>query len=194
MDNIRVIFERLKRNPKQMLIVISAAVAVALLVYFAFILKPQVIKISGIMGRLNKARADLKTAESDIAGIGSMNNAVEAFNKKIGKYEKTLPIEEGIPGLLESLSEMARKANMRIAGIVPVGTKELKAEKRVYKEIPIMINAKAGYHELGRFLTSLENSDRFIKVADIHIKSSAATPLKHDVELLVVTYVLLEGK
>jgi len=72
--------------------------------------------------------------------------------------------------------------------------KEAKAGSAVYKEIPIMVTAKAGYHEVGRFIASLENSDRFMKVVDIQIKADRALPRKHDVELLVVTYVLLEGR
>jgi type IV pilus assembly protein PilO len=194
LNNIIAIFTNLKKNPKHMIIVISAGSVFAFLIYFNFLLKPQIVSISEIRGKLDKASADLKAAKSDIARIGSMRNTVEAYNKKLDKYEKTLPTEEGIPDLLEGLSEMAKNANMRIAGIVPIEKKEAKSENRVYKEIPIMITAKAGYHGLGRFLSSLENSDRFMKVVDMQVKADPASPKKHDVELLVVTYVLLEGR
>ena len=50
------------------------------------------------------------------------------------------------------------------------------------------------YPSLRKFLSSMENSDRFMKVADIQIKSNAQSPKKHDVEILVLTYVLLRGK
>ena len=90
---------------------------------------------------------------------------------------------------------MAKSANTKIVGIMPVTGKEEKAEKnQIYKEIPILISAKSGYHELGRFLNSLENSDRFMKVGDMHIRANPATPKKHDVELLVLTYILLKGR
>ncbi|MCX5677758.1 MAG: type 4a pilus biogenesis protein PilO [Candidatus Omnitrophica bacterium] len=195
LNNIIAIFTNLKKSPKQMIIVISAGCAFALLLYFNFLLKPQVINISGIRSNLGKVSADLRAAKSDIAKINSMRSAVEAYNKKLDKYEKTLPTEEGIPDLLESLSEMAKSSNMRIAGIVPVDQqKGAGSGNRVYKEIPIMITAKAGYHGVGRFLSSLENSDRFMKVVDMQIKADPASPKKHDVELLVVTYVLLGGR
>lgn len=194
MDKITAIFANLKKNPKHMLIAISASVVFAILLYFNFLLKPQIINLSDTGSKLRKADMDLKTARSDIANIGSMKNSIEAYNKKLDRYEKTLPTEEGIPDLLEGLSEMARDANMRIAGIVPIDQREAKSESRVYKEIPIMITAKAGYHGLGRFLASLESSDRFMKVVDMQIKSDPASPKRHDVELLVVTYVLLGGK
>ncbi|MCX5680091.1 MAG: type 4a pilus biogenesis protein PilO, partial [Candidatus Omnitrophica bacterium] len=59
------------------------------------------------------------------------------------------------------------------------------------EEIPILINARSGYHELGKLLSNMENADRFMKVSDIQIKSNSQLPRKHEVEILVLTYVLL---
>lgn len=194
MNSLNSILTNLKKSPKQMAIVISSTVLFGLLVSIIFIFKPQVVNISGVRTSLGKLKVDLRNARSDISRIGVMKDEIESYDKKIDQYEKTLPTEDGIPGLLESLSEMAKSANMRIAGIVPVDHKGSGAGNRVYKEIPIMITAKAGYHELGRFLSSLENSDRFMKVADMQIKADKVSPKKHDIELLVVTYVLLETR
>jgi Tfp pilus assembly protein PilO len=200
-NKISALIANVKKDPKQMMIAVSAVV-VALLLDLNFLLKPQVVDVLGSAGKLSKVSADLKDARSDVAKIGSMKKAVEAYKEKIGKYEKTLPGERGIPDLLESLSGMAKSANMRIAGIVPValvepaapvGKSGPKGESRAYKEIPIAITAKSGYHELGRFLASLENCDRFMKVSDMRIMANEESPNKHHVDIKVVTYVLLEG-
>jgi Tfp pilus assembly protein PilO len=96
---------------------------------------------------------------------------------------------------LENLSEMAKDSNIKIVGIVPAISyfKDDKSanKSQIYREIPILITAKSGYHELGHFLNNLENADRFMKVADIDIKSNKTSPKKHDVELMVCTYILL---
>ena len=188
------IFSDLLKNQKQMMMIAAAAILFALFLYITFIFSPQIVKIFEVSGKLSKANTDLRDAKSDIAKIESMKSAIEAYKAKVGKYEKTLPTEEGIPSLLESLSDMAKDSNMNIVGIVPILLKDVKLQSRVYKEIPITISAKAGYHELGRFMSSLENSDRFIKISDIQMKFNKPTPKKHTTDLLVVTYVLLEGK
>ena len=188
------IFSDILKNQKQVIIIIAIAVLLALFLYITFIFSPQIVKIVGLSGKLAKARINLRGAESIIAKMDGMKAAIEVYKAKVGKYEKMLPTEEGIPSLLESLSEMAKSSSMSIAGIAPFTPNDSKPQGPVYKELPIMINAKAGYHELGRFMASLENSDRFIKIADMQIKFNKATPNKHDIELLVVTYVLLEGK
>ena len=106
------------------------------------------------------------------------------------------PIEElisqqEIPSLLENLSKMAKNANITIVSITPVTSNSQKeAKSQVYEEIPILITAKSGYHELGHFLSNLENGDRFMKIINISVKTNTTAPKKHDVELMVHTYVL----
>lgn len=177
-----------------MMMVISAATVVIVSAYCFFILKPQAMGIISVIGKLAKVSGDLRVATADISRIESMKKAVADYSKKVAQYERSLPTEEGIPALLEGLSDMANKANMRIVGITPIDKKENKAEVRVYREIPIAISAKSGYHELGEFLSELENNDRFMKVTDMQIKSDSTSLKKHNVELIVVTYVLLGAK
>lgn len=182
-----------KEQQKIMMLAILLSLVICAL-YISLFLRPQAAGLSRSMGQIKKIRADLKAAEANIARVGSFKKSITAYDEKVGRYEKTLPTEQGIPRLLEDLSNMARESNMKIVGIVPVAKEDDRQRARTYQEIPIMISAKSGYHELGRFLAGLENSDRFMKVADIQIKSNRGAPKKHDVELLVSTYVLLEGK
>ncbi len=194
LNDLKTRFNDIKNDPKKLIIAISAVVGIALLLYTLFVLKPQIVNIAETRGKLGKINADLKSARADIANMGTMKSAVEAYNKKMSDYDKALPSEDKIPALLESLSEMANSADMRIAGIVPVAAKEVPGAVRVYREIPINITGKAGYHEVGRFITSIENSDRFMKVTDIQIKGDKASPRMHNVDLTVVAYVMQEGK
>lgn len=183
------------KKQQQMMILIVVIALVAVVAYINLALRPQAAGIGRVFTNLGKARDDLKSAEAVIAKTAEMKKAIEAYENKVGRYEKTLPTEHGLPMLLEDLSEMAKASNMKIVGIVPVATKDASARRsQAYQEIPIGITARSGYHELGRFLSRLENCDRFMKVADITIKSNRASPKRHDVELLVLTYVLLGGK
>ncbi len=185
-------FENIKNNPRQLAAVIIAAALVMILLYFNFILKPQVSQAASLVMNMNKMRADLKRAEADIAEIPKFKNDIRTYEDKVTYYEKMLPAEREIPSLLQSLSEMAKNSNVKIIGITPT---VMEGEKgTIYQELPILISAKSGYHELGRFLSSLENSERFIKVADISIRSNSSNPKKHDVESLMVTYILLKEK
>jgi type IV pilus assembly protein PilO len=185
----------LEKNKKETLILIGLVSLIVFVVYFQFILRPQIAGTARAVMKMTRARADLASAKSAISNIEALKKDIGSYKAKIVRYEEMLPAAEEIPSLLENLSTMARKSNVKIVGITPMATKkELKAKPQIYKEIPILISAKSGYHELGKFLSNLENSDRFMKIADIEIRTNRSTPKKHDVELLVVTYILLNNK
>lgn len=187
------IISDLKNNPKQMLVVIAGVSFILIVLYLNFILIPQVGGVFGGIMRMSKAQSDLRSAQTDVARIPKIKQSIASFEEKVNTYEKMLPAQQEIPSLLENLSNMAKDSSIKIVGITPVSVKEEKLNKdQIYKEQPILISAKSGYHELGKFLNNLENSDRFMKVADIQIKSSPAAPKKHDVELLVLTYILVK--
>lgn len=185
----------IKKEDLQIIIFLSLVCLIIIVLYFNFIFAPQMVRVGGVIMKMGKAKADLKAAESNVAKIPELEKNVGFYREKIDKYEKMLPSEKDIPELLEDLSGIAKSSNVKIIGITPVIAKEDKPKKgQIYKEVPIQISASSSYHELGIFLSKLENSDRFMKVADIEIKESTVSAARHDVELMVMTYVLLNGK
>ncbi|MDP3791820.1 MAG: type 4a pilus biogenesis protein PilO [Candidatus Omnitrophota bacterium] len=178
-----------KKTQTTTLIILLSATVFILYIYYVFL--PRVTNDVVVIGKTIGMRTDLKEAKSLIAQKDILRKKVGEYNEKIELYEKKLPAQQEIPSLLEDLSKMARNANITIIGITPI-TMKLQKEKKisVYQEIPILITAKSGYHELGRFLNNLENGDRFMKIVDISIKANSAMPKRHDVELMVYTYVL----
>ncbi|MDD5174227.1 MAG: type 4a pilus biogenesis protein PilO [Candidatus Omnitrophica bacterium] len=176
-----------------LLTVLVSLIAAALYLYFVFV--PQVIRVFKLTADAGRMNSELKSARVLIKDFESLSRSLKEQSRKVESYEKKLPAEQEIPALLENLSNMAKNSNIKIVGIVPAMSyfKDEKPVKQsqIYREIPILITAKSGYHELGRFLSNLENADRFMKVADIDIKANKANPKKHDVELMVCTYTLL---
>jgi type IV pilus assembly protein PilO len=186
---------KIKKDERQTQMAVMAGLAVFVAIYLFFILRPQLVSIVCALGNSIKVAGELGSAKTDIANIPKFKKTIEAYRGKIELAEKRLPAEREIPSLLESLSDMARRCNVKIVSITPVVV-PVKAERSsrsrpVYQEIPIAITAKSGYHELGSFISKLENSDRFMMVDDIEIRANKANPRSHDVELIVMTYISL---
>lgn len=192
---IKIPFDVTKNKTQMMVFALLVVVIIAVL-FINFLLIPQVARLTDVFSKMGKMRSDLKSATDDIAKIEKFHKDIDSYKGKVERYEKMLPAEQEIPTLLENLSEMAKSSNIKILGITPaVQNMDQKAQKNgIYQEIPILISAKSGYHELGLFLSNLENSDRFMKVVDIEIKANKTSPKKHDIELIVLTYILLKGK
>lgn len=180
-----------KDKNTQTLILMALLCGILFISYLYFVLIPQVSSDINIIKKTFNIRKELKEATSLVSKKVSLSKKLEDYAQKVELYEKKLPAQQEIPSLLENLSKMARNANITIIGITPVTLKAVKEKKAsIYEEIPILITARSGYHELGRFLSNLENGDRFMKVVDINIKANSTAPKKHDVELMVYTYVL----
>jgi type IV pilus assembly protein PilO len=186
--------EDMRSNQKQLMLLFALVALTAAILYVNFILIPQVSGVAGSLMKMSGAQARLNGAQADAARIQALRDSMASVSEKVELYEKMLPAEKEIPSLLENLSAMAKSSGVKIVGITPVSLQEeSRVKKQVYKEIPIQISAKSGFHELGAFLSNLEGADRFMKVSDIQIKSNSSSPKKHDVELMVLTYVLAKG-
>ena len=182
------------KNKKQVIVIGVAIGAVVLYLYTNFLLLPQISATVKVYDGAKKIDAEVKVSQRAVSEVDGLKKQVSRYQDKIESYEKMLPVEQEIPKLLEDLSNMAKESNVKIVGITPLQAKEPQTGEEIYQEIPILINAKSGYHELGKFLSDLENAGRFMKVVDINIKENSATPKRHDVELLVLTYKLLESR
>lgn len=195
--DIKGVIEDFIKNKTQLMLAIALVSIIALFLFINFLLLPQVMKVADIFGKIGKTNSELKMSVGEIAAIPGLKKKIDMFKGKVDSYEKMLPIEREIPSLLENLSSMAKRSRVKIVGIMPIADQASKQDTvkkdRIYQEIPILISAKSGYHELGMFLSDLESSDRFMKVVDISIKASKNTPSKHDIEMIVCTYILLKG-
>ena len=180
-----------RKDPRQAAVLMLVLTAAAAAAYIFLVLSPQASRISRTFSDIKKKDLDIKKAEALIGRTAMMRKMIEDYDNKVASYEKILPAEHGLSGLLEDLSSMAKESNMRIVGIVPVpGSQGGAGKGKVYDEIPIAVSATCGYHELGWFLERLDDYERLIKVADIQIASGRSGPGRNDVELLLLTYVL----
>ncbi len=167
-------------------------ISILIIVFYLFLfLRPKIREISLLLPQVSELKAKIAGLEDDWANIEAFEKKVLRLNKKIDYYEKKLPNEKEIPAILEYLSDAARKMNVRITEIQPLEQdKDAASLASLYYKVPILLKAECGYHQLGRFLNELENTDRFIKISDLKI---VANPLRadiHDVQLIVVTYVM----
>ena len=188
----------IKKPQTQVLLLIALISLIIAILYIYFVFIPQFTGVFAMSDNIGKMKLEMKSARVVIADMDKLKNNLKKNNEKVESYEKNLPAEQEIPTLLEDLSNMAKDSKIKIVGIMPVMS-ALNDDKsgnkgRIYREIPILITAKSGYPQLVRFLNSLENAGRFMKVADIGIKADKANHKEHDVELMVCTYILLPQK
>ena len=183
------------KDKKQTLLLAALVFLFILTAYFYVFLRPSVGRLMVLIRETSNLSMELKSARTDIDNRPQMEKSKTILQSKIDYYEKKLPSQKEIPKLLEHLSEIANQAGVKIVGIKPVDVAgEKRIEEDIYQETPINIDAKCGYHQLGRFIQELESADRFMKIDDIRIKADPSDMTRHNVKLIVITYTLTREK
>lgn len=184
----------LAKMKKEKLILIALVCLAILAVYFQLLLRPLAMNLVNIMPKTSALRQDLLNAKSKIAKMDTTEKESRKLRLEMEKYSKIFPEKEEVPKLLEELSHMAIASNMKIIGIKPLSKGEATPAGKgfSYREIPIEIEARSGYHELGQFLQRLECGERFIMVKDLSVQSDNRSPKRHNVQLITSTYVLVK--
>lgn len=185
----------LKKATKNEIIGLTALICVLLIAgYFFLFLRPLISKLADVSHKVSKLQNDMTAAGLAIGGVPKLGNEIDDIKKKVVAYSNKLPNEEEFPALLENLSAMAQNTDVKITKIIPIKDTEAQASEKpaspIYQEQKILINAQCDYHQLGTFISELESAERFMEISDITIESVKATPRRHNVQLIVKTFIL----
>jgi len=177
-------------DKKQTFFIFLGIGGVILILWGYFLLFPQGRSLIRILGKSGRIRADIIANKADIDRIDIFKRKLTEYKERVAYYEGQFPKKGDIPSIVESLSDMARESAVKIASITPLKASETRTAQLggFYLEIPVLISARSGYHELGSFINKIESSGFFMKIADIEIKSNEQMPKRHDCELLILTY------
>ena len=189
--------KKIKKN-EIMAFVIVACIIIIVGYYFIF-LSPLASKFTSLLHKTSALQSTINTAELSINSMPKIKREIEELKSREGFYSNKLPREEEFPAVLEDLSNMAQNSGVKMTKILPmkdsgISVKE-NADLDIYRQKAILINAQCEYHQLGAFIAELENAERFMEISDIVIQAGRVNPKRHNVQLIVKTFILKgEGK
>jgi len=182
-------------SEKQKIYILAAIFGIAgFLLYYNLLLKPQFSRFVAKNKEFVTARARVKKGQALVANEAGIKRQYEGLVKQAGNLEKRLPGQDQISSLLQDFSDVAESSGGKILRIKPleepVAVSKQKPVNSSYTEFPILIEAMAGYHQLGAFINKLETMDRFIRITDVDIAGNSKDPRHHNAKIRIITYVL----
>ncbi len=188
----------LKKAKKNEILAFIAMVSVIIIIgYYFLFLTPVMAKLTSAFRESANLQNMISKAELSINSMARMKREIEELRSKEDFYGTKLPKEEEFPALLEDLSNMARNSGVKITKIMPrkdsPDSFEGAAESPIYRQQAILIDAQCGYHQLGTFIAELESAERFMKISNIKITRGKTNPKRHNVQLVVKTFILKGG-
>ena len=138
------------------LIIISAIIgALVLAIGVMFIYTPFAYKSKSL-------RSDILKERDKNVLIGK----IKALNKHIKVYDKRIPEAGGVSWLLGEASRMAFKEQIEVSSKKP-GNPE---DYGLYAKLSVVLDISCTYDQLGKFISAIESSEKFLKVESVYIK------------------------
>ena len=184
---------------------ILAAGALTLLIgwlYVAYLILPLQHEAGNLGQQVQTARQRLATLGAIVANEGSLRTQYTQWNEKVKSLRVFLPAQEELPAVIERLSALANQTQVKIETIFPQRSlgdqkktnvnpgkgKPSQPSPSAYEEVLIQVEALAGYHQLGAFLSAVESGDKLVRVSSLRMVGNPREPKHHHIKLLLRAY------
>jgi Tfp pilus assembly protein PilO len=144
-----------KKKVNKIIIVSAIIIIAALFIGTAFIYLP-------FLNKDKSLRAGILEERDRNVLIGK----IRALGKHLKVYIQRLPEGRGVSWLLSDVSDMASKEQIEVVSIKP-GAPE---DKGLYATLYVTMDTISTYHQLGKFISRVESSKKFLRVESVNIK------------------------
>lgn len=155
-----------------------------LLDYFV-LMRPQLAALTKLGPEINVLSQDIQKTKEEIAKTSFYEGEAARLKERIAQIDSGVRSKDEVPLILERISRLANHNGVKIDQIMPFSQDQeilLEDNQRTYFALPILLQARSGYHDLGRFLNQMEKDDVALKVTMFTI-ASGGDPKYHQVEL-----------
>jgi type IV pilus assembly protein PilO len=164
-------------EPKYKAVISILLVLIPVLLFYFLFFQPNATKISSL-----KTQKD--GLEKEIAALRVQQSNIPRLQKELAETERIfneaavlLPKEKEIPQLLKDISALGQEADLEFLTFKPLPD----VPKDFYAEIPISINVRGPYHNMGSFLDNVSKLGRIVTVSNINMTA----PTKDRGEMLL---------
>ena len=183
------------------ILLLGALAVVALSAYFAGVVGPLQRSAVSLTAQVREARERVKALELATANEEVLREQHRQLNDTVASLRRLLPPEDAVPNVIELLSNLASQSTVKIQTIIPLrqpGGPEppetrpggAAARPVVFRQVPIEVDAIAGFHQLGAFLSAVESGERPLRVSSLRISGNPKEPKRHHIKLVVWLYVV----
>lgn len=175
-EKISSLFEKIDGNNRYYFL--AAVMAVIFLLDYFVLMSPQLASLKKINPEIKAVSDNIKRARDDMDQLSNYKNNLENLSKKFEEANMKVKSRDEIPIILEYIANMAGETGVKIDQIMPdTLDQELLTEnaQRKYFDLPIYMEARSGYHNLGRFLHNLSEGEISLRIGAFTVVSTSDT-------------------
>ncbi len=186
------LLDKFDLDNKKVILIMIVFLTLAYLDY-ALVIKSQIDILNSIGPKIQAAKIEVENINRQVvairAAIGKRKNSPQ-------RKPKVIISETEVSNLLEDISNIANKNNVRISEIKPSRASSAKSTKPVAGQhvnsnnsILVPLEVSGSYHSIGKFISDLENQTKLIVVDDFKIYSSQGDYFTQKANITLKIYV-----
>lgn len=170
---------------------IAAKAMVIVMLFVAILAGGYYYHLSALSDRLQAAesreldlRRQFERKSFEAENLEAYKAQLDEMRESFGALVSQLPSDTEVPGLLEDISSKGELNGLRIEAI------DLLDEvlEEFYIELPIAIEAKGSYHDLGAFVSGMAGLPRIVTLHDFEIEMSGDDSSNLSMDITAKTY------
>ncbi len=102
---------------------------------------------------------------------------IVALKKGIDSYSERMPPNEEITWVVDEISKLSKDSGIELLSLEPQAVED----KGSYYRLPLELDIECSYHQLGNFLSRIENSPKFMRLDNFKLDTVLYTGSKEKV-------------
>ena len=151
--------------------------------YF-LLLSPVQAQVAQLRAQLDSLQHEVARSRAIVADLLKYRREAAELEARLNALKEKLPGEREIPTLYRALSDAAAAAGLGVSLFQPRAT----VVREYYSEIPITLNAEAGYHQFAEFFERVAKLTRVVNVTEIKLTGVSRPRNPVRAELVLATY------
>ncbi len=115
--------------------------------------------------RENALKTEFEQKAFQAANLNAYKKQMEEMEESFGALVSQLPSDTEVPGLLEDITNKGALNGLEFESIAL----QTESAREFYVELPIKIEARGSYHDLGAFISGMAGLPRIVTLHDFHI-------------------------
>ncbi|GGB98394.1 type 4 fimbrial biogenesis protein PilO [Marinobacterium zhoushanense] len=151
-------------------------------IYFLILDKHKSVEREIVKERELKQQFESKAFQ--VANLAALRKQMADVEGRFAELLKQLPTDKEVPGLLEDITAIGKSAGLDIDTIA------LQAERKAqfYVELPISIQVRGTYHQMGEFVSGVAAIKRIVTLHDYSLKPSGSGQLTMNISAKTYRY------
>ncbi len=179
---------------RRLLVGLVALASLVLYAYVLYLLQPLARGVIHLNQQVREVSRQVQQMEQSVAQATSVQQEYSSLETRVAQLREQLPSENELPTVIEWISELASQTGVKILSIFPQRfaqplEPDTQVSPRLYKAVALEIDALSGFHQLGMFLSRVESGGQSVEVKQLRVSHSERELRRHNVELILLTYV-----